>query len=445
MINLDSKAWRTLSTKFKIKDNGLEKALASFEKLGEEAHEESLKAVGVITQLASTLKKAREVVTVPPVVKHLGELISAAEAQKNDIIKRKAEAAKAEAQAEKDKLAANKAAELAKAQAEKAKAAEAKAEAEEKKGDAAHEDKEPKDGKQNAGFKALTISMLQKVKTARPDAPYQYLICEAKPFPFVLIAKQINASHKKMLEKLSGGSKRFLKPNDITFDEGHYCFASDKDIPGAARRIQGFFKNLTGRKFAIMFGTQKAADEDEHGEEQLLGEEEKETPAATAAEAASAAAGAKAGAGGDEETQPATAPKPIPELAKGTQAWNGACDNLVAEVKALGKAIQAKCAGEAADFTKEIDASLTKLESQVARAGRKLAESLTKANNAPDSEARKAELARAKTIMAETIKGVKPLAVLIDANPFMKTNFTAALSGGLTQAAQAITRAQAVA
>jgi hypothetical protein len=445
MISLDPKNWKTLATKFKVKDNGLEKALNSFEKIADDAHDEALKAVAAVTQMAVTLKKTREVMAAPPILKHLGDLINAAEAKKNEIIKSKAAAGKAEAEAEKNKLAANKAAEAAKAQ-EKAKAADAKAEAEEKAHAAdAESDKGAKEGKQNAGFKALTISMLQKVKTARPDAPYRYLLCDAKPFPFVLIAKQINASHRKMLEKLSGGSKRFLKPNDITFDDGHYCFASDKDIPGAARRIQGFLKNLTGRKFAVMFGTQKAADEEDQAHEGALGDEETESPAATAAEGATAAAGAGAGADATDEpaAEPAVAAKPSPELTKGSEAWNGACEHLLGDVRALGKAIQAKCAGEPADFTKAIDGVLAKLESKLTKMKSKLADSLAKANNAPDAAARKAELAHSKTIMAETVKDIKPLAVLIDGNPFMKTNFTAGLSGGLTGAAQAITRAQA--
>ena len=461
MISLDPKNWKALATKFKIKDNGLEKALISFEKVSEDAHDEALKAVGAVSQMASTLKKTKEVMAVPAVLKHLGDLIGAAEAKKNEITKHKAAAAKADAEAEKSKLAANKAAELAKAQEAKSKAAAAKAEAEDK----AHEDdaeehKAGKDGKPDAGFKALTISMLQKVKTARPDAPYQYLLCDAKPFPFVLIAKQINASHRKMLEKLSGGSKRFLKPNDITFEDGHYCFASDKNIPGAARRIQGFFKNLTGRKFPIMFGTQKAADEEEQGQEGVLGDEETESSAATGAEAAAPAAASASDAGDTAEEPASAAPdatdgaapvaaepaaaKPIPELTKGSQTWNSACDTLLGEVKALSKAIQAQCAGEPAEFTKAIDSVLAKLESKLTKMKSKLADSLDKANSAPDAAARKSELARSKTIMAETVKDIKPLAVLIDGNPFVKTNFTASLSGGLTGAAQAITRAQAV-
>ena len=448
MIDLDPKAWKTLAGKFKIKDIGLEKALVTYEKLAEDAHDECLKTISTVTQLASTLKKTKEVVAVPPLLKYLGELVSAAETERNEVAKLKAIAAKEQVEAEKNKAVAAK----AHAEAQKAKAAEEKADGEEKKrDDDAHDEKDGKGGhddKQAGGFKTLTLSMLQKVKVAKPDAPFQYLYCEAKPFPCVVIAKQINAGHRKLLEKMSGGSKRFLKPGFVTFEDGHYVFASSKDIPGAARGLQGFFKNLTGKKFPVMFGTQKAADEEGAAGTPVAADDPEGTTTGTdddtlgatgsASDAASAAASEGAAAG-------ATAPKPIPELAKGTQAWEGTCDSLLADVKALSKAIQTQCAGEPPGFSDEINGVLEKLHSSVARTGRRLAESLSKANNAPDSAARKAELARCKAFMAETIKDLKPLAILIDTNPFVKTGFSAKLTGGLTVVAQGITRAQAVA
>lgn len=280
MIDLDPKAWRAISAKCKIKDNGLDKALSTYEKLADDAHDECLKAVGVITQLVNSLRKAKEVSAAPEAGKYLAGLASAADHEKSEVTKAKAAAAKAQAEADKAQIVADK----AKLAADKAKAAADKAEAESKEAD---DEADDSDDKQEGGLKALMISMLQRVKTARPDAPYQYLLCEAKPFPFVVIAKQINASHRKLLEKVSGGSKRFLKPAAVTFEDGHYCFESDKNIPGAARRVQGFLKNLTGKKFPVMFGTMKAGEEEESTGEQ--GEQ-------TGAETAGAAEGARRGA-----------------------------------------------------------------------------------------------------------------------------------------------------
>jgi hypothetical protein len=439
MINLDPKAWRNIAAKFKVKDLGLEKALTAVsDNLKEDAHDARLKAISTVTQLAGTLRKTREVVAVPPLLKYLADLSAAAEAAKNEVTKQKLAAAKEAAEAEKAKGVA------AKAQAveEKAKAEAAKEQAEAKKRDAdAANEKEGQGDKHEGDFKAILLSLLAKVKSARPDAPYQYLLCEAKPFPFLIFAKQINASHRKMLEKLSGGSKRFLKPGVVTFNEGHYCFESDKDIPGLARRVQGFLKNVTGRKFAVMFGTQKATDEDDPAVTGAIGDDAADTPAAVAQEAGAAARGKPE----PEKTETEAPPKPNPELTKGTEEWTHTCNSLVSDVKALGKTIQARCAGEPAQFTKEIDGHLAKLETQVGRFGRRFGESLTKANQAATAAARKSELTRAKVLMADTIKEIKPLAVIIDGNPFMKTNFTGKLSGGLNLAAKAITGALAVA
>jgi hypothetical protein len=266
MMDLDPKAWRAISGKCKIKDNGLEKALSTYEKLADDAHDDCLKTIAVVAQLANALKRAKEVAAAPEAAKFLAGLVSAADKEKSDVAKAKAEADKAQIAADKAKLAADKA-QLVADQA-KAKADEAE---EHEKQHGEDKDDEPDDKK--GGLKPILISMLQKVKTAKPDAPFHYLLCEAKPFPYVMIAKQINAGHRKILEKASGGSKRFLKPGTITFEDGHFCFESDKNIPGAAKRVQGFLKNLTGKKYPVMFGTAKASEEDDSPEGQAAGDE----------------------------------------------------------------------------------------------------------------------------------------------------------------------------
>ena len=71
----------------------------------------------------------------------------------------------------------------------------------------------------------------------------------------------------------------------------------------------------------------------------------------------------------------------------------------------------------------------------------KLADSLAKAHAAGNPPARQAELANAKTILANYIKFVKsePMIAHIDANPFgIETNFKKLLTESLTHMAQAI-------
>jgi hypothetical protein len=113
---------------------------------------------------------------------------------------------------------------------------------------------------------------------------------------------------------------------------------------------------------------------------------------------------------------------------------------LLENIEALGKAIDAQCAEEPADFTKEINGYIKKLESRIENFGAKLGRSLAKANEAKDAAAQKSELNNAKAMVAQIIKEAKPLAAVTDENPFVKTNFTGLLTTGLTQVAQAISR-----
>lgn len=398
MIELEPKAWRTLAAKFKIKDNGLEKALTSYEKLAEDAHDDCLKTITTVTQLAGTLKKTKEIAAAPPLGKYLGELLAAAETEKNEVTRLKAAAAKAVA--EKAKAAA--------AQLDKTRAPGKEEELEAEEGD----------------YKTKLLAAFQKVKGAK-DQVFEYVICEAKPHCGLMMARKIGAAHKQELTQVTGGGKRFLPVGTVEFREGHFVFNTDTPVAGLARRLQDSIKNFTGRKFPIRIGAEAAGAEETEG---------------GAGEAGASAAGAESATIGS-----AGPARPIPELLRGTEAWVVTCNTLLADVRTLGKAIQNACANEPAEFTKEVNKNLARLEELVARLGRRLAESLAKASEAPDSAARQSELARSKAIMAETVRDVKPLAALIDGNPFMKTNFTAALTGGLTNAAQAITRGLAAA
>lgn len=89
MQSLDPKACQSLLSKFKIKDNGLQQALASYDKLGEDDHDQRLKAIGNVSQLANTLKRSKEAAAAPQVVKYLSDLASAADTEKNGVTKLK--------------------------------------------------------------------------------------------------------------------------------------------------------------------------------------------------------------------------------------------------------------------------------------------------------------------------------------------------------------------
>jgi len=227
--------WKAIAAKFKIKDNGLQRALATYEKLDDNAHDECLKTIASVGQLASALKKAKEVAAAAPVAKYLSDLTSAAESEKNDVSKAKTAAAK---QAATDKAQA----------------------AAKQKDQQAADDEEQEQG----DYKTKLLSAFAKVKTAK-DQVYQFMICDSKPHCGLMIAKRISPQHKDELTKVTGGGKKFLKPGTVEFADGHFVFNMDQPVPGLARKLQDSIKNFTGKKFPIMVGSESADDQEAAG------------------------------------------------------------------------------------------------------------------------------------------------------------------------------------
>src|SRR5688500_11081775 len=93
---LTESGWKGLGQKFKVKDTSLQQALAAYEKLADEKHAERLKALAQVSQIAGNLKKAKECMAQPEVVKYLTEVVKAAEAERKQV---EAAAAKAAADA----------------------------------------------------------------------------------------------------------------------------------------------------------------------------------------------------------------------------------------------------------------------------------------------------------------------------------------------------------
>src|SRR5436190_23407139 len=94
---LTEQGWKTTVVRCKIKDNGLQRALASYENLEDHEHKDRLKAVSSLTLLAGNLKKTKEVSASPEVLKYLAELLAALQAEQREITKGQALAAKTEA------------------------------------------------------------------------------------------------------------------------------------------------------------------------------------------------------------------------------------------------------------------------------------------------------------------------------------------------------------
>src|SRR6266446_2603085 len=102
---LTESGWKTVAAKSKVKDNGLQRALAVYEKLPDDKFAERLKAIGSVNLLAGNLKKSKDVAAIPAVIDYLADLVRAADSEEGAIIKGKAlaeKSAKAEALAQKN-------------------------------------------------------------------------------------------------------------------------------------------------------------------------------------------------------------------------------------------------------------------------------------------------------------------------------------------------------
>src|ERR1043166_9657793 len=98
---LTQNGWKGIASKFKVKDNGLQKSLAAYENFDEDKFDDRLKAIAAVSQFATALKKAKEVSALPDVAKYLENVIAAADAEKNQLAKFKALAAKTAVTAQK--------------------------------------------------------------------------------------------------------------------------------------------------------------------------------------------------------------------------------------------------------------------------------------------------------------------------------------------------------
>src|SRR5882724_8075140 len=89
--------WKTLASKWKVKDNGLQRTLAAYENLEEKDYDERLKTITAISKLADALTKNDYVADVPVVSKYLDQVVDAADSEQREIAKEKAQAQKQQA------------------------------------------------------------------------------------------------------------------------------------------------------------------------------------------------------------------------------------------------------------------------------------------------------------------------------------------------------------
>ena len=386
---LTEAGWKAANVKFKIKSNELQKALAQYDELEDDEHDDLLECIAEIKKAALALKKSKEAAANASLIKHLTELISAAEVDQRDVTKDKAEAGKKEAANQKPGAVS-----LTKREVE---------------------EEENEEEEEEYGAKLLVA--FRKLKGAK-DISFQFLVCDAKPTIALMLARRISAKHKEELTRVTDGSKRFPHVGQCRFEDGYYVFDTAKPVPGLARKIQASLKFHIGKKLPIRVGTE-SAEEEEFG----------------AAVPASAAEAAETGATAEE------AKRPRSDLAKAAHLWRGTRGLIEKNISALRKAIQDQCADEDPDFVEEVNNHMARLDRIVAKLDTRLADSFARAHEIQEPGARKAELVKSRAILTEYINYVKaePLIAHLDANPFgVKSNLKALLAGSLTHMAQAI-------
>jgi peptidoglycan hydrolase-like protein with peptidoglycan-binding domain len=249
-------AWKTVSNKCDVENDDLQEALAEYNKLADDEHEDLLECIADIKDAAKALKASKEAKASKELLKYVTDVLAAADSEQKDISKDKGDAEKAK-KAEKDK-----------------------------EGD---EDGEEED--EEGEYADKLLGALKKLKGAK-GLTYQFLVCDGKP-PAVVIAKKISPRHKEEASHVTG-SKRFLHVGHCRFDGSHYIFDMEKPVSGLAKKLQESLKHHTGKRHPIKVGDEAAGEEEEGASPLAAAGAAAVKGAAAAAEGIGAAAGAAA-------------------------------------------------------------------------------------------------------------------------------------------------------
>ena len=240
---LTEAGWNAILTKNKMRDNGLQKALAAYEDLDDDDHDECLKGIALIAKLAGQLKKAKEVAANEHITDYLDDVEDAADAEERDVEKEKAAAAKTEAANQK------------KAQTE---------ERQRKKDEAEDADEEEEEVCEDYAEGLLTA--FKKLKSMKGKT-MEFIVCDARPFCGLMIAKRITAKHRAQLTEVTGGSKKFLQIGTCRADGDSYIFDTEKSLTGLARKLQTSVRNFMGKKLKIIAGDDSPEDDEDDASE----------------------------------------------------------------------------------------------------------------------------------------------------------------------------------
>jgi hypothetical protein len=206
---LTESGWKTIAGKHKVKDNGLQRALAAYENADEDDHTAQLADIAKVNQLAGALQRNNDIAGNDAVMEYLDDLQAAADARQKEISKARIAADKAETAAEKQE-------------------------------------------KQEDAYEAKLCAALQKLKSSK-GLSYEFLLCDAPDACAVVLAPRIAGPHKQQLTQLTGG-RRFFGPGSCRFENGKYVFATDRPASGLAKKLQAALFTYTGRRLPVAIG-----------------------------------------------------------------------------------------------------------------------------------------------------------------------------------------------
>ncbi len=218
---LNDSAWKDVLAKNKgLKDNGLQKALAEFKKLGDDEFDDAQKILAQVQKLVAQLKKSKEIAAVPAADKFLVELTKAADTAERDVAKDKAEAdKKAKAKADADK---------------KAKAAAAK-----------KTDDEDDDEEDTPDLLTTKLKVLLRL-VARGERMHALLGKSGKKVVVMLSRKPIPPARRKMLaDELGGGSTKYY-PGHCSLEAGATTFVLKAEVAGMSKLVKLALMDQTG-------------------------------------------------------------------------------------------------------------------------------------------------------------------------------------------------------
>jgi hypothetical protein len=300
--------------------------------------------------------------------------------------------------------------------------------------------KNGKGGERAGHYRGKLIAAFNRLKSSK-ESEFHFIVCDAKPHCALAISEQrISSTHKAELTEVTGGSKRFLQEGKCRFENGKLLLDMQNPPSGLAARLKKSLKHFTGLAVGVAVAGQP--DEDEDAPLSANAGAPESPPVGTSR------TGAQFGQEQDDrlagEVASAAVPPRTPEkatLEKAPEVWHQTRDFMKTKIGQLKTAILTEFTGEGDELLAEIERNMTKLDRILGNLDHRLADSLGKAHATNNAPARKAELNKAKVVLADYIKYVKsePLITHIDSNPFgIKTDFKPLLVGKLTHMAQAI-------